>query len=96
VTVFVSATTTTCDTGDIFISTETRAWRDRIDQDVKGYREIELSRTSSFIAKLAYTTKLRAKQYKADASIFHRMMIKGCSVHLFALKGESMMSDWKK
>jgi hypothetical protein len=31
--------------------------------------------------------KLRAKQFKADTSIFHLMMIKGCSVHVFCFKG---------
>jgi hypothetical protein len=39
--------------------------------------------------------KLRAKQFKADTSIFHLMMSKGCSVHVFCFKGESMMSGWR-
>jgi hypothetical protein len=30
---------------------------------------------------------LRAKQFKADTSIFHLMMSKGCSVHVFCFKG---------
>jgi hypothetical protein len=38
--------------------------------------------------------KLRAKQFKADTSIFHLMM-SGCSVHVFCFKGESMMSGWR-
>ena len=53
----------------------------------QSYGEIELNRTSRFIAKLDYMMKLRAKQYNADTSIFHLMMSKGCSVHVFCLKG---------
>jgi hypothetical protein len=53
----------------------------------QSYGEIELNRTSRFIAKLDYTVKLRAKQYKVDTSIFHLMMSKGCSVHVFCFKG---------
>jgi hypothetical protein len=34
----------------------------------------ESNRTSSFVAKLDYMMKLRAKQFKADTSIFHLMM----------------------
>jgi hypothetical protein len=49
--------------------------------------EIELNRTSRFVAKLDYMMKLRAKQYKADTSIFHLMMSKGCSVHVFCFEG---------
>jgi hypothetical protein len=30
--------------------------------------------------------KLRAKAVQADTSIFHLMMIKGCSVHVFLLE----------
>jgi hypothetical protein len=37
----------------------------------QSYGEIELNRTSRFVAKLDYMMKLRAKQYKADTSIFH-------------------------
>ncbi len=53
----------------------------------QSYGEIELNRTSRFIAKLDYMMKLRAKQYNADTSIFHLMMSKGCSVHVFCFKG---------
>jgi hypothetical protein len=53
----------------------------------QSYGEIELNRTSRFVAKLDYIMKLRAKQYKADTSIFHLMMSKGCSVHVFCFKG---------
>jgi hypothetical protein len=53
----------------------------------QSYREIELNRTSRFVAKLDYMMKLRAKQYKADTSIFHLMMSKGYSVHVFCFKG---------
>jgi hypothetical protein len=72
------------DTGDIYLDRN------------QSYGEIELNRTSSFVAKLDYMMKLRAKQFKADTSIFHLMMIKGCSVHVFCFKGESMMSGWRK
>jgi hypothetical protein len=53
----------------------------------QSYGEIELNRTSSFIAKLDYMMKLRAKQYNADTSIFHLIMSKGCSVYVFCFKG---------
>jgi hypothetical protein len=46
-----------------------------------------MNKTSRFIAKLDYMMKLQAKQYKADTSIFHLMMSKGCSVHVFCFKG---------
>jgi hypothetical protein len=53
----------------------------------QSYGEIELNRTSRFIAKLDYLLKLRAKQYKADTSTFHLVMSQGCSVHVFCFKG---------
>jgi hypothetical protein len=53
----------------------------------QGYGKIEVNRTSSFITKLDYMTKLRAKQYKADTSIFHLTMSKGYLVHVFYFKG---------
>jgi hypothetical protein len=53
----------------------------------QGYGEIELNTTSRFVAKLDYMMKQRAKQYKADTSIYHLMMSKGCSVHVFCFKG---------
>jgi hypothetical protein len=53
----------------------------------QSYGEIELNRTSRFIAKLDYMMKLRAKQYKADTSIFDLIMSKGCWVHVVCFKG---------
>ena len=53
----------------------------------QSYGEIELNRTSKACAKLDYMMKLRAKQWKADTSVFHLMMNKGTSVHVFCFKG---------
>jgi hypothetical protein len=53
----------------------------------QSYGEIEFNRTSKACAKLDYMMKLRAKQWKADSSVFHLMMSKGSSVHVFCYRG---------
>jgi hypothetical protein len=73
--VSVSVTTTTYAYRRHLYLDRNQSYGDRIEQDV------------SFVAKLDYMMKLRAKQFKADTSIFHLMMIKGCSVHVFCFKG---------
>jgi hypothetical protein len=65
------------------VTVSVRATTTYLDRN-QSYGQIELNRTSRFIAKLDYMMKLRAKPYKADT---HLMMSKGCSVHVFYFKG---------
>ena len=61
-------------------------WHLYLDRN-QSYGEIGLNRTSKACTKLDYMMKLRAKQWKADTSVFHLMMNKGTSVHVFYFKG---------
>lgn len=54
----------------------------------QSYGEIQLNRFSKFVVLLDYMMKLRAKAWKADTSVFHLMMNKGTSVHVFCFKGQ--------
>jgi hypothetical protein len=53
----------------------------------QSFGEIQFSAKSNCIAKLECMMKLLAKQWKADTSIFHFMMSKETSVHVFCFKG---------
>jgi hypothetical protein len=53
-----------------------------------------MTRYSYYFTELDYMMKLRAKQWKADTALFHVMMVKGTSVHVFNFKGRINDDRW--
>jgi hypothetical protein len=50
------------------------------------YGEIQINRYSDDVCKLDYMMKLRAQVWKSDTSMFHVLMNKGTSVHVFCYR----------